>query len=84
MQQIGGLVDALQQAAVGPGGGRATGLACVQKGQRRLLGMNLGAGSDQRIGAGPGDGLSQGSGLDAVNVSEGLNGRCNGQVHAPC
>ena len=84
VQQIGGLVDALQQAAVGPGGGRTAGLARVQKSQRRPVGMRLGAGSDQVIGAGPRHGLGQRRSLDAVNVGQALNGRGNGQVHDRC
>jgi hypothetical protein len=75
VQQIGGLVDALQQAAVGPGGGLAAGLARVQKAQRRLVGMHLGTGPDQRIGAGPRHGLGQGRGFDALEVGQALNGR---------
>jgi hypothetical protein len=74
VQQIGRLVNAVQQLRVGPGGGCTAGLARLQKAQGGLVGMNLGTGTDQRISAGPRHGVGQGRGLDAVDIGQALNG----------
>jgi hypothetical protein len=80
-QQVGGLVQAVEQVPVAPAGHRAVGVPGVQEGEGGTLRKGIGRVGNQLVGAGPGHGLRQRSLFEALDVGFAADGGQGGDGH---